>query len=302
MNILVIGAGYWGQKLIERFGNILGVARVGIYDKDPIRVSRYLGKGHFSVQGIVPHRPWLKGDFVDAVAIATPISTHYQIAREWLAAGKHVFVEKPLAQTAEQARELGRLAKEKGLVLMTDMTFLEDPRVARLAEQTLTGMLWAGPKSKTSRENIFWTWAPHPLSIALAINGEPSHMGAVWLPHEDMDRVYIALHYDKAPGHCNILMQWGEGIRKERWLFIGARPGLSKHLDLTLTIRDKKDPLRRICLAFVAAVDGGLPSGFPQAIWTGVRVAEIMAWIDDEFLTPRNAPTIKVKKWEPTTK
>ena len=190
--------------------------------------------------------------------------------------------------------------KEKGLVLMTDLTFLEDPRVTRLGEQTLTGMLWGGPKSQTSLENIFWTWAPHPLSIALTINGEPSHMGAVWLPHEGMDRAYIALHYEKAPGHCNIVMQWGEGIQKERWLFRGARPGLNEHMNLARgNSGGREDPLKRVCSVFVAAVDERLPL---QTIWTGVRVAEMMAWLSDELLSSKTSRSFEVKKWEPTTR
>jgi predicted dehydrogenase len=293
MNILVIGAGYWGQKLIERFGNILGVNHVGIYDRDETRLSEYRTWEYFCVQAVGPPSAWLKGSFVDAVAIATPISSHYELAREWLEAGKHVFVEKPLAQTAEQARELGQLAEKKGLVLMTDLTFLHDLRIERLAKGTLRGMLWSGPESRTSDEDIFWTWAPHPLSIALMINGEPSHIGAVKMRNiGGNEAVFIPLHYDGKPGYCHILLQWGLGIFKERLLFTESRPGVSEHLDLTK--KPSVDPLLRTCGSFVEAVESlGLR---PQDL--GVRVAEMMAWTHEEFLTSINSPSLEVKKWE----
>lgn len=286
MNILVIGAGYWGQKLIERFVNILGETHVGIYDKDESRRFGY-HQDHF-IGGTDPSA-------YDAVAIATPISSHYELAKAWLETGKHVFVEKPLAQTAEQARELGQLAEKKGLVLMTDLTFLHDKRIELLSHGSVRGMLWDGTPSQSSDEDIFWTWAPHPLSIALRVNGEPSHVGAAWLPElRGESRIYIILQYDGDRRCCEIILRWGDDRLKERTLLTGHSPDLHSHLDLTQ--KPALEPLQRICGIFAEAVEGKdqLRPRDP-----GVRVAELMSWLHEEFLASGKANTLEVKKWEP---
>jgi predicted dehydrogenase len=125
-------------------------------------------------------------DKVDAVAIATPISTHYDLAREALSRGKHVFVEKPLAHSAELARKLVELAKREGRTLMTGHTFLYSPPVVRVKELIESGTLGALHYLSFSRVNlglfqkdvdVLWDLAVHDISILLYWLGEKPSQG-----------------------------------------------------------------------------------------------------------------------------
>src|ERR1700736_3639899 len=119
IGIGVVGYGYWGPNLVRNFANSESLRVVGVSDLDPAKlaVSKRL---HPEVVTTSDFHDLLRDPNIDAVAIATPVHTHYELALAALKAGKHVFVEKPLAPTSDQVRRLIEEANKRNLVLMVD--------------------------------------------------------------------------------------------------------------------------------------------------------------------------------------
>ena len=140
VGIGVIGYGYWGPNLVRNFASneCSRVISVSDLDRAKLAISRRL---HPEVETTSDFRDLLQDHRVDAVAIATPVHTHYDLALAALRAGKHVFVEKPLAPTADQVRRLMEEADKRNLVLMVDHTFLYTPAVEKIRELVQGGTL-----------------------------------------------------------------------------------------------------------------------------------------------------------------
>ncbi len=134
----MVGYGYWGPNLVRNFANSECSRVITVSDLDPAKlaVSRRL---HPEIGTTSDFRDLLQDPRVDAVAIATPVHTHYELALAALRAGKHVFVEKPLAPTADQVRRLIEEADRRNLLLMVDHTFLYTPAVQKIRELVTRG-------------------------------------------------------------------------------------------------------------------------------------------------------------------
>src|ERR671933_1407012 len=113
----VIGYGYWGPNLVRNFAEIGGSRVVAVSDLSTQRLAEVRGR-YPSVKTTTDYRDLLSDTSIDAVVIATPVRTHADLALEALRAGKHVLVEKPLAASLEEARELLRLASDRSLLAM----------------------------------------------------------------------------------------------------------------------------------------------------------------------------------------
>ena len=169
----VLGVGYWGPNLVRNFVEHEGAEVAYVCDRDQAALDR-----------VTRRFPWLRtttaydlvlGDNeVDAIAIATPVSTHGFLARNALRAGKHVLVEKPLAASAAEALDLLELARRRDLVLMPGHTFLYSPPVNLVREYIASGELGEIFFISTSRVNlglhqpdvsVAWDLAPHDFSI-----------------------------------------------------------------------------------------------------------------------------------------
>ena len=140
VNVGVIGYGYWGPNLVRNFQES-DVSRVTmVSDLDEARLDLVRTR-YPSVHTTLEHGDLITSDLVDAVVIATPVHTHFDLAMSALKAGKHAFVEKPLTQTSDQARELIAEAQTRGLVLMVDHTFVYTGAVRKLRELVTSGEL-----------------------------------------------------------------------------------------------------------------------------------------------------------------
>jgi predicted dehydrogenase len=173
IRVALIGLGYWGPNLARNFTDSEAFEISHLCDLRPTVLeamkSRYTG-----VSCTMSFDEILQDDKVDAVAIATPVSTHFELAKSALEAGKHVFVEKPLAASSDEIRELSELAEARGLVLMPGHTFLYSPSVT-----TIKGLIDAGDLGEiyfisSSRVNlglhqpdvsVVWDLGPHDFSI-----------------------------------------------------------------------------------------------------------------------------------------
>src|SRR5690242_13913817 len=140
IRIAVIGYGYWGPNLVRNFVNSGSARVVGVSDLDlaKLAASKRL---HSDIDTTSDYRALLRDPTIDAVAIATPVHTHYDLALSALRAGKHVLVEKPLTSRSDQASRLVAEAAKRNLVLMVDHTFLYTSAVQKIRELLHDGTL-----------------------------------------------------------------------------------------------------------------------------------------------------------------
>jgi predicted dehydrogenase len=180
IRVAAIGCGYWGPNVIRNMSETPGAELALICDASPDRLG--------PVAARYPHARTtndasevMLDRSIDAVYIATPVSTHYPLVKQALESGKHVLVEKPIASTLVEAEELGALAKSRGLVLMVGHTFVFSPpvrKVKQLIDDGETGPIYY---IETTRVNlglfqkdvsVLWDLAPHDLSILMYWLGE----------------------------------------------------------------------------------------------------------------------------------
>ena len=169
----VVGLGYWGPNLIRNLHELPLVKTIMACDLLATRLQR-VSRRFPSVTATTRYDDLLADSTVDAVVIATPISTHYPLAAAALLAGKHVMVEKPLAASSDQAASLIELAAQRGLVLMPGHTFLYSPPVILIRSLIASGEVGDIYFISTSRVNlgihqpdvsVAWDLGPHDFSI-----------------------------------------------------------------------------------------------------------------------------------------
>jgi predicted dehydrogenase len=207
IRIAVAGAGHWGPNLIRNFHNNHTSEVAWVADRDASRLEQ-VNDRFPDVRLAANIEPALKDSSVDAVVVATPTSTHYAVAKAALQAGKHVLVEKPIAQDSEEGLELVELAQKTKRVLLVGHVFVYNPAVRRvkhyLAEQTL-GRVYYVSMIRTNLGpirvdvNAAWDLASHDISIVnYWLGSEPtaaSAVGGVWINDGVEDTVFATLHY-----------------------------------------------------------------------------------------------------------
>ena len=173
LRVAVIGLGYWGPNLVRNFYELPGVDIVAVCDRRHDALNQ-IARRYPAIARLEDSQAVFDDPSIDAVAIATPVATHYELAAAALDAGKHAFVEKPLAASSEEARRLVTLADESGLVLMPGHTFLYSPPVNLIKTLIDDGDLGQIYFISTSRVNlglhqpdvsVVWDLAPHDFSI-----------------------------------------------------------------------------------------------------------------------------------------
>ncbi|WP_189044392.1 Gfo/Idh/MocA family protein [Micromonospora sonchi] len=173
IGVAVIGAGYWGPNLVRNFQTSVEFRQHWLCDLDIERAEQVLGD-HSTVRVTDDLAEVLADEAVQAVAVATPAATHLDVAMAALRAGKHVLVEKPLAASSEQGRELVAEAERRGLSLMCDHTYCYTPAVLRIRDLLHGGELGDLQYLDSVRINlglvqrdidVMWDLAPHDLSI-----------------------------------------------------------------------------------------------------------------------------------------
>ena len=182
VRIAQVGVGYWGKNLLRNFLALPGVDVVAVCDQD-VDVTARLARSYPGLVTTQRFEDLLVGHDIDGVVIATETPLHYSMAEAALASGKHVFVEKPLAQTAAQARRLVALAEKQDLRLMVGHLLLYHPAFQHVEKLIRTGALGeiyylysvrVNLGIIRKRENALESLAPHDLSVALAfLNQDP---------------------------------------------------------------------------------------------------------------------------------
>lgn len=234
IGIGVIGYGYWGPNLVRNFAEALDTQVIGVADMRSDRLQtvtrRYPG-----VETVSDYRDLLKNPRVDAVAIATPVSTHFPLAMEALQAGKHVLVEKPMTADSDQARRLIDEAAARKLVLMVDHTFVYTGAVRKIHELIQNGSLGNVYYYDSTRVNlglfqhdvnVIWDLAVHDLSIMDYILPEaPVEVSATGICHVNgagEDTAYVSVFFSGSIiAHLNV--NWLSPVKIRRTLIGGAK-------------------------------------------------------------------------------
>jgi len=173
LNVGVVGCGYWGPNLIRNFRALGDCKLKVICDLDEKRLQ-HLKNLYPEVEATTDYKHMLENCGLDAVVIATAVRTHHPLAKAALMAGKHVFVEKPLAASVAESQEMNALAREKGLVLMVGHTFLYSAPVRKIKEIVDRGDIGEIRYINARRLNlglyqkdinVTWDLAPHDISI-----------------------------------------------------------------------------------------------------------------------------------------
>jgi predicted dehydrogenase len=180
ISVGVIGCGYWGPLLVRNLKGVPNCQLKAVCDVSESRL-KHLKALYPEVECLTDHGHFLNGLNLDAVVIATPVKYHYPLAKASLLAGKHTFIEKPMASSSAECEELIDIAERTGLVLMIDHTFLYSAPVRKIVEIVEAGDI-GDIRYINSRRlnlglfqkdiNVAWDLAPHDISIILHILGE----------------------------------------------------------------------------------------------------------------------------------
>ena len=207
INIAVIGLGHWGPNLARNFNALPNAYLHTLCDADPARLQR-VGANYPAARQTTDYESVLADPDVDAVVLATPVHTHFKLASAALRAGKHTFVEKPLARSSDEARELVAMADARGLILMVGHVFLYNAAVRKVKEYIDSGELGEIYYIYAQRLNLgivrqdvnaLWNFAPHDISIInYWLGGAPARVdahGYAFLQPGIEDVVFMNLEY-----------------------------------------------------------------------------------------------------------
>lgn len=249
VRIGVLGYGYWGPNLVRNFSMAEGCEIAAICDPAADRAA-LAKKAHPSVRIVSRPEDVLSDPSIDAVVLATPVSTHGSLARIALEAGKHVLVEKPFVTSLSEARELTQLAEKKKRVLMVDFPFLYSPAVQKISSLIAEGALGHIQYFDSIRinlglfqsdTNVFWDLASHDLAILLHLFKEKPVLlqasGACHTNNKIENIGYMTLHYPSGMiAHLN--SSWCSPV-KIRQILIGGDKKMVLYNDMEPTEKVK---------------------------------------------------------------
>ena len=208
IGLAVIGYGYWGPNLVRNFSQTSGIQVLAVCDQSPSRLVA-AQKLQPSLRTCSDIDSVLDDPLINAVAIATPVSSHFPLASRALQAGKHVFVEKPFTATVGEGEQLIALAEKKGLTLMVDHTFIYTSAVRKISELITSGALGQLYYYDSVRINlglfqsdvsVVWDLAVHDLSIMdYLLEKSPVSVAATGIAHipgRPVNMAYITCMFD----------------------------------------------------------------------------------------------------------
>jgi predicted dehydrogenase len=234
LNLGVIGAGYWGPNLIRNFAVAKRSRVLRCADLDRGRLQ-HMEELYPHLHTSTDYRDVLSDPEINAVAIATPVSTHFKLGMDALVARKHVFVEKPLAQSSEQCLELAEAAAQRNLILMVGHTFVYTAAVNKIRELIAAGDLGEILYINSTRVNlgvhqpdinVVWDLAPHDLSIMNHIlDARPERLaarGRSYIRPGIEDVAFVDLEY---PNRiiANIHVSWLDPCKIRRTTVVGSK-------------------------------------------------------------------------------
>ncbi len=227
-----VGAGYWGKNIIRNLNSLNVLA--AICDADPATADKFQ-KVYPKIPCTTDFKSILRNSQITAVAIATPASTHFQLAKEALLAGKDVFVEKPLALQPDQGEELAKLAHDNQRILMVGHILRYHPAVEKIKEFIDSGKLGRVAYGYSNRlnlgkvrkeENILWSFAPHDISVLIfLLNGPPEdvHASGEIILQPGVHDVTLTVMKWRSGVMAHIYVSWLHPFKEHRLVVVGDK-------------------------------------------------------------------------------
>jgi len=229
----VVGYGYWGPNVVRNLDHLEEAEVVAVCDKSAA-ARKKVARAYPDVRVTDNAAELMSSPEIDAIAVVTPVWTHYELAKAALQNGKHVFVEKPFTSSADQAQELIDLAARKNLKIMVDHTFLFTGAVTKIKQLLQDGALGKLYYYDSTRVNlglfqhdvnVVWDLAPHDLSIIdYLIQRSPEAISATGQTHLNSheDIAFITLYFpDKVIAHINV--NWLSPVKVRTTLIGGEK-------------------------------------------------------------------------------
>lgn len=233
-SIGILGCGYWGPLLIRNFVNLPNCNVAVVCDANESRLKHLHGL-YPSIPCVTDHNKIFTDFDVDAIVIATPVKSHYPLAKASLLAGKHTFIEKPMAASSAECEELIALAEKRRLTLLVDHTFLYSAAVRKIVDIVDAGDI-GDIRYINSRRlnlglfqkdiNVTWDLAPHDISIILHILGEfPTSVNCQGNAHvtpnvEDVTNMSLMFRHKR---FATIQSSWLEPRKVREMTIVGSR-------------------------------------------------------------------------------
>jgi len=242
VNIGIVGYGYWGPNLVRNFAETPGARVAGVADLDDAKLAT-VRRRYPSVRTTTDLCDLLEDPAIDAIAIATPVNTHFELALAALRAGKHVWLEKPMTEHSRQARQLVEEARQRQRVLLVDHTFIYTGAVGKMAEIIKAGELGRIYYYDSVRVNlglfqrdvsVISDLAVHDFSILDYLLGEQpvavSASGTNHFPGTPENLAYVTLFYESGTiAHANV--SWLAPV-KVRQILVGGSKKMITYDDL----------------------------------------------------------------------
>ncbi len=289
----VIGMGRWGKRLIEKFA--VHSDLVLCCNQSSSDAHQWVQQHYPSVRASYDAEDAFRDDTIEAVAIATPIGTHADLALRAIESGKHVFVEKPLATSVPEAEEILKAARQAERTLFVGHVFLFHPILERLVELTRNDpvryarMDWS--KFGTFDEDLLWNLMSHQVSITLKLFGRSPDGSAIlaqYGAHTSMDFVSAKLGFPDGDSclveadRCSPSRRRSTTVSTHSGkLFVWEEDDLLLLKDgsnLEMVSRSSEEPLVREVQAFIGCVEEGAPN--PSDGDFGLAVVEVVARLD----------------------
>ena len=234
LRIGVIGCGYWGPNIVRNFSTANGSEVIMVCDMNQQSLKK-IKKAYPQINVTTNVDELIKNSEVDAIAIATPVFTHHELAKKALEAGKSVFMEKPFTYTVAEAEDLIELAAKKHLKLMVDHTFLYTGsvrKIRQLIDDDVLGKIYYFDSSRVNLGlfqhdvNVVWDLAPHDISIMdHVIDEKPQAVIATGVGHFGRgleDIAYLTYYYDNnIIAHINV--NWLSPVKVRTTLIGGEK-------------------------------------------------------------------------------
>lgn len=271
LGVGIIGYGYWGPNLVRNFFADTGTQVLAVCDRSPERLAE-AGRLYPGVATTTEPAELFRNPRIDAVAIATPVATHFQLAMDALRAGKHVLVEKPIASTSSEASRMIDEAARRGLVLLVDHTFVFTGAVNKIREvmrDESFGKLQYYDSTRVNLGlfqhdvNVMWDLAVHDLSImAHVMDCAPIAVSATGLshvPNQPANLAFLTCFFaDNIIAHINV--NWLSPVKIRRTLVGGSKRMIVyddletiekvKIYDKGITVTETPDDIRKLLISY----------------------------------------------------
>jgi predicted dehydrogenase len=248
LKVAVVGCGYWGPNLIRNFDSLPDCRVSAVCDSNAERLGRIMVR-YPAARPVTSFDALLADPEVEALVIATPVRTHFDLARRALQSGRHVFVEKPITASAAEAEELVALAGKKALTLMVGHVFVYSPAVRKIKELIGSGEIGQIFYISSQRLNlgiyqrdinVTWDLAPHDISIILHLLGRlPDQVSCHGQAHVTAgveDVTVMTMKFADGP-FASVQSSWLDPNKVRRTTIVGSRK---------MIVYDDIEPLEKI--------------------------------------------------------